>query len=264
VRAWPPAALGVPFVAVLCALAFAHPATSLARADALAAPASLAIDWFYHFPHVFRPEALSVAAIACALGLAALPWTGTRSRPAAARVDLANCNGCARCVADCPFAAVVMVPRADGRHHPRQAQVIPDLCAACGICAGACPSATPFRRRTPLASGIDLPHHTVARLRAELDRALDARPGRAVVFACTPSGAAGDVRVECAAMVPPAFVQYALRRGAARVDFATCREGDCEHRLGDLWLRERLAGARQPALRASVPRDRVGLVPPDP
>jgi coenzyme F420-reducing hydrogenase delta subunit len=58
-------------------------------------------------------------------------------------------------------------------------------------------------------------------------------------------------------MVPPSFVQYALRRGAARVVFATCSEGDCEHRLGDRWLRERLAGARQPALRASVPRTQV-------
>jgi ferredoxin len=259
VRTWPSAALGMPLLATLCALALAHPAASLAPADALAVPTALAIDWFYHFPHALPPEALSLAAIVGALGLAALPWTGARRRPVAAVVDLANCNGCARCVADCPFAAVVMVPRADGRPHPRQAHVIPDLCAACGICAGACPSATPFRRRAPLASGIDLPQHTVARLREELDHALEARPGAVITFACMPSGEAGDVRVECAAMVPPAFVQYALRRGAARVVFATCPEGDCEHRLGDRWLRERLAGARQPALRASVPRNQVGM-----
>ena len=141
--------------------------------------------------------------------------------------------------------------------------MIPELCASCGICAGACPSSTPFRRRSALASGIDLPQHPVATLRAELDRALEARPGAAIVFACAPaSPGRGAIEVECAAMVPPAFVQYALRRGAKRVDFTACREGDCEHRLGDRWLRERLAGSRPPALRASVPRERIRLVPP--
>ena len=258
VRVWPPAVLGAPLMATLAVLALVHPAASLAPADALVSPATIALDWFYHFPHVFAPEAFSIALIACAAILAALPWMGARTRPGAAVVDLANCNGCARCVADCPFAAVVMVPRSDGRPHPREARVSPELCAACGICAGACPSSTPFRIRSALASGIDLPQHPVAQLRAELDRALEDTPGSAVVFACGPARPpSGAIEVECAAMVPPAFVQYALRRGAPRVVFAACRPGDCEHRLGDRWLAERIAGTRQPALRASVPRSQV-------
>jgi ferredoxin len=264
VRAWPPAVLGAPLLAALAVLALAHPATSLGPANALAAPASLAIDWFYHFPHAlapaFTPEGLSIAAVAAATLLAALPWIGRGERPLAAAVDLANCNGCGRCAADCPFGAVVMAPRTDARPHPRQAHVIADLCSSCGICAGACPSATPFRRRSILASGIDLPQRPVSALRAELDRALEAGPGAEVVFACAPMARRGAIEVECAAMVPPAFVQYALRGGAARVTFATCREGDCEHRLGDRWLRERLAGTRAPALRASVPRDQVQVL----
>ncbi len=60
-------------------------------------------------------------------------------------------------------------------------------------------------------------------------------------------------------MVPPAFMQYALRRGASDVVLAGCPEGDCEHRLGDRWMRERIAGLRAPALRSLVPRDRVSL-----
>lgn len=266
VRAWPPAGLGVPLLVALGVLALVHPATSLAPADALAAPASLAIDWFYHFPHALAPAltpaGLTIAAIASAALLAALPWSGGGQRPLPAVVDLANCNGCGRCVADCPFGAVVMAPRSDARHHPREARVIADLCASCGICAGACPSATPFRRRAALASGIDLPQHPIAALRAELDRALALSPGADVVFACAPMARGGAIEVECAAMVPPAFVQYALRGGASRVVFAACREGDCEHRVGDRWLRERLAGTRAPALRASVPRGAIRLEPP--
>jgi ferredoxin len=265
VRAWPPAATAGPMLAALAALSWVHPAASAGPADALSVPAALAIDWFFHFPHALAqatsPEALSIAVIAGVIALAALPLASAPARPAAAVVDLARCNGCARCAADCPFAAVIMIPRSDGRDHPRQASVDPSLCAACGICSGACPSSTPFGRRAPAASGIDLPSHTIAQLRESLDRALEAGQGAPVVFACAPGGAAqGRIAVECAAMVPPAFVQHALRRGAAGVVIAACREGDCEHRLGDRWTRERLAGTRDPALRSTVPRERVRLL----
>lgn len=265
VRAWPPAAVGVPATAAIAMLALAYPAASLGPADALASPATLSIDWFYLFPHVLlaplSPAGLWLALFASAAVLIAMPWMGRRARPSPAVVDLANCNGCARCADDCPFGAVVMVPRSDHRHHPRQAHVLPDLCASCGICSGACPSSTPFRRRGPLASGIDLPQRTVATLRDELDRVLDAGGSPVVVFACTPGGLdAGAIAVQCAAMVPPAFVQYALRHGARGVVLAACREGDCEHRIGERWTRERFAGLRAPALRAAVPRDRVRVV----
>jgi len=265
VRAWPPAQVGVPATVAIALMALVFPAVSLGPANALSVPAALSIDWFYLFPHALlaplSAEGLWVALFAAAAVLGAMPWMGRRARPAPAVMDLDHYNGCARCAADCPFGAVVMIPRTDGRHHPRQAHVLPDLCASCGICSGACPSSTPFRRRVPLASGIDLPQRTVATLRAELDRVLEGDTSPLVVFACTPGGLAdGAIPVECAAMVPPAFVQYALRHGARGVVIAGCREGDCEHRLGDRWIGERFAGARAPALRESVPRDRVRVV----
>ena len=57
--------------------------------------------------------------------------------------------------------------------------------------------------------------------------------------------------------LPPSFVEYALRDGAAAVLVAGCREAGCEFRLGQRWSAERLAGEREPHLRASVPRERV-------
>ena len=97
-----------------------------APADLARRPATLALDWFYLGVHAFAdatsPRALWVARGGFTLLLLALPWLSRAARaprPAAAVVDLANCNGCARCFADCPYAAVTMRPRTDGKHLPR-------------------------------------------------------------------------------------------------------------------------------------------------
>ena len=262
VRAWPPAAITVPFVVTLAGLALAWPAGSTAPADAAAAPAAVALDWFYLFPHAaaqaMTPAGLWIALGAAALVLAAMPWLPRASRAPAARVALEHCNGCGRCEADCPFAAITMQARSDGRRHRLEARVEADRCAACGICAGACPSSVPLGGRDPFASGIELPGRTIAALRQEVDRAVAAGEGGTLVFRCGSVPGRG-IAVPCVAMVPPSFVQYALRRGAHDVHFAACAADDCEHRLGERWMRERFAGRRVPRLRASVPRERVRL-----
>ncbi|MGZ5039650.1 MAG: hydrogenase iron-sulfur subunit [Usitatibacter sp.] len=269
VRAWPPKPLAFGALGCLAVLALAMPPSSLGRADAFSVPAALAIDWFYFLPHVLAdaitPEGLWAAVALAAAALIAAPWIAPRRRAPAAVVDLSNCNGCARCVADCPFAAVVMVPRSDGRPHELQAHVLAQQCAACGICAGACPSSTPFRRMTRFATGIDLPHHSLGRVRDALVSALAQAPSSPIVFACAPARLAArpecvTLGVECAAMVPPSFIEYALRAGARGVVVAGCREGDCEFRLGDRWTHDRIARVRQPALRRSVRGDRVRVL----
>ena len=167
-----------------------------------------------------------------------------------------------------------MRPRTDGKHLPREAVVDPDLCAGCGICAGACPSSTPFRSVTALATGIDMPQAPIDAVRVELEAALArlALPPSGtpaiVVFGCQGEGGDGAlariadertaaIALLCAAQLPPSFVEYALRAGADGVLVTGCRDGDCTYRLGNRWLEERLAGRREPHLRAAVPRDRV-------
>jgi len=149
------------------------------------------------------------------------------------------------------------------------ATVLPDLCASCGICAGACPSSTPFRSSEHIVSGIDLPHQPIDRLRDELDRSLAALTGaaRIVVFGCrhgarvdtVSSADTAAMSVECAGMLAPSFVEYAIRAGAQGILVTGCGPGDCEYRLGTLWTEERIAGVREPHLRANVARAKVHI-----
>jgi coenzyme F420-reducing hydrogenase delta subunit len=72
---------------------------------------------------------------------------------------------------------------------------------------------------------------------------------------------AGDdivaISLICTGMLPPSFIEYALRDGAAGVLVSGCREAACEFRLGQRWAAERLQGLREPHLRAAVARERL-------
>ncbi len=278
----PPRVLGAGMLAALVVLSLAQPVASAAPADLATVPSRLALDWFYLAPHAVQyalsPRALWAIVAAAAAMLFALPYLSRAARTprrAAAVVTLANCNGCRRCFADCPYDAIEMVKRTDGRPHPFQAQVDPDLCAGCGICAGACPSSIPFRSVANLVSGIDLPQKPVDAARSTLQRELarvtaSGRQGagaspRVVVFGCDEAADVHALRgadtatlsLLCAAQLPPSFVDYALRSGADGVLVTGCREGDCAWRLGQEWVEARFAAVRAPKLRPVVPRERV-------
>jgi len=269
-----PKLLGSSMLATLTALSLFYPATSHAPADLSRVPTVLDLDWFYLFPHplMYATSAGTLWALAGAatLLLLALPWLPKRERLPIAQVDLANCNGCGRCFNDCPYAAVIMEPRQDGRPHQKQPIVITDLCAGCGICAGACPSSTPFRSVAELATGIDLPQLSITRLREQLEQRLSALTGRTriVVFGCDCAAnvgvlAAPDTAVislVCTGMLPPSFIEYAVRGGAEGVLVTGCQTGSCDFRLGNRWAEERIAGEREPHLRTNVPRERVRIV----
>jgi quinol-cytochrome oxidoreductase complex cytochrome b subunit/coenzyme F420-reducing hydrogenase delta subunit/Pyruvate/2-oxoacid:ferredoxin oxidoreductase delta subunit len=281
VRIWPPRSVTFSCLAMFALLALLVPAESLGPANTGQIANSLSLDWFYLFVHPLVDMLSEQGAWSLLFGatvlLLVLPFMPafrtTPGSPAvgqSAVVDLANCNGCSRCAADCPFGAVIMIGRTDHLHHKQQAFVITDQCIACGICVGSCPSSTPFRRIEEIVSGIELPNAPVAVLRKQLQQSMGALTGtsRIMLFTC---GQAADWRpladpstavlqLECAGMLPPSFIEYAFRLGADGVVISGCRESDCEFRLGDKWVQNRMSGNREPRLRAAAPRERIAIV----
>jgi ferredoxin/coenzyme F420-reducing hydrogenase delta subunit len=270
----PPRALALGLAATLAVLALVWPVTSHAPAALARVPDLLRLDWILLFLHPLTyatsPAFVWVLVVAGAVALFALPFLPQPPRAAVAVVDAANCNGCRRCFADCPYAAITMVPHPNQRIGRQLAQVDADLCAGCGICAGACPSSTPFRSAARLVTGIDMPQLTVSELRRRLQQALAAsRSARPLVLVGCDHGArcsglggpdVSPFSLLCTGQLPPSFVEYALRDGAAGVLVAACREGGCEFRLGERWTAERLARQREPHLRTSVAPARLELV----
>jgi hypothetical protein len=99
-----------------------------------------------------------------------------------------------------------------------------------------------------LVSGIDLPDFTVQDLRRRLQALL---PAQEIVFRCEKAKGNGIV-LRCLAMLPPSFIEYALRNGARSVRAIGCREGACAWRIGMELADERFAGSREPHLRRTV------------
>jgi ferredoxin len=244
----PPSEIVFLWLGLLLALAALRPAGSEPQWDASRAARGVAVDWFYQFIHPLMyatsPAFLWIAVLATSAFLIALPYFSRQEKLTIAKVDPANCNGCGRCAADCPYEAIIL--------SGNKASVFPSRCAGCGICAGACPSSTPFRSIQQLVSGIELPDLTMQELRAKVQAAL---PCPEMVFCCEKSPVSGAIALRCLAMLPPSVIEYALRRGAGRVRAVGCR-GECAYRLGMELCEERFSGQREPHLRSTVSAQR--------
>jgi len=268
----PPIQLAMGALAALLILSIIHPALSHAPADLRVAPSLLHFDWFYLAPYPLIadwPKGVVWALIGGGtLFVMLLPWLPPKRRDPVAAVDMATCSGCNLCVEDCPYEAIRLELRTDG--HPRFSDVaVVDAgkCVSCGICTGSCPFSSPLRRASPLQSAIEMPHAGMQQLRDDTLIAIQniSGQGKMIVFGCHHGmdmtalvhAQVATISLECIGMLPPSLIDYALRQGADGVFVTGCRMGDCFHRLGNQWMRERLNDERKPALRRHKTRQRV-------
>jgi len=266
----PPRLLAAMTLLALLAVSLAKPALSQGPADLAKLPSPVGLDWFYLplYPLAdATPGALWGLLAAVTVMLAAMPWLPPLRRMKPATVDLDHCNGCGRCVEDCPYEALQLVPRSDGLPYAVQVAVDASKCVSCGICTGSCPSSTPFRTADALHTGIDLPELSFAEMRERLHAiaAMLTQTPRVLVIGCWHGAAGarqdGTLQLPCVAMAPPSLIDYALSRGLVDgVAIAGCSESACYNRLGLDWTRQRIAGARDPYLRARVPRERIAMI----
>lgn len=248
-------------VSTLAVLALVRPATSAAPARMLEPAAAFTLDGWFLWPLALTDRLGGGALWALFLGggllaLAAPWWMVKRRRAPAwrAEVELARCFGCTHCALDCPFNAITMTERTDGKPFPTQATVDPTRCVGCGLCTGSCDS-----------QAINLPalnsRAVEKRLNAWLDAELAAGTRPFLAFACgesaaAPAGVDGRVaelpgwRVEpvpCAGWVSAVLLERLLKRGAAGILVVGCGGTDPVAREGHRWFQQRMAGRRDPA-----------------
>lgn len=229
-------------------------------------PAALTVDAWYLTPLAlalrFQHAGLWLALFG-AVGVAgAMPWVlGRRRAPATfqAFVTTERCNACTQCSRDCPFDAITMVPRTDGKRFPTQAFVDPAKCVGCGVCGGSCDSAgialqwfdtereevrIETETRAALAGG-GAPW--VALVAGDIDGGADlfaaARwrtrlPGYQVHF------------VPTASWVRPTLIERLSQNGARGVLIVADARAEAAARHGGDWIAARLTGNRRPRFRS--------------
>lgn len=259
----------------LVALSIVAPAHSGPPAKMLVVPGKITLDAFYLLPISISDRlgggAMWALVLVSGIMTFSFPWALLRGRAKPAEVDLAKCTGCRNCSVDCPYNAITMRPRTDGRPHELEAVVDASKCVGCGVCAGSCDSA-----------GIGVPQVSQVEARQRIDRwvdeAIKAAEKPFIAFVCqrsaganalvdAASGASPDLPgyrvmpVVCTGWVHALTIERALRHGAEGVLLVGCGKAEPSTREGTLWTRERIEGLRAPMLRRDkVERERVRLI----
>ncbi len=192
----------------------------------------------------------------------AVPWI---TRPTAADITPPSwvnprfCTGCEQCYHDCPYEAISMVRREDGREGI-VGVVDPAKCVSCGICSGSC---APMGVGPEGRTGRD----QLTDVKAFIERV---SPGRddVVIVGCSNAAVreredidgAPILPVSCVGSLHTSVVEYLVRAGAGGVMIAACPPRDCWNREGVTWLEERLYNQREAELKDRVDRRRLRVV----
>ncbi|MBI5771702.1 MAG: hydrogenase iron-sulfur subunit [Verrucomicrobia bacterium] len=275
-KIFPNRTLGWWTLAAVAAVAILVPATSAGPARLAVTPERFSFDAWYLWPLALTERmsggGLWLLTAALFAGLGGLPWWLARRRPRVAfqaSVEQSRCHACTQCAQDCPFSAITMVPRTDGKRFNAQASVDPALCVGCGVCAGSCDS-----------EGIGLPWLDVRRETQRIEQMVLAAAQRGdqplLALVCTESHGGWSrfdaaawrdtlpgctvLPVPCIGWIAPKLMERALAAGAAGIVVLGCSTGEAACREGARWFDLRTNGQRKPGFhpdRAGAHPDRV-------
>ncbi len=251
--------------AAVIVAALVLPAANADAARMAVKPEAFTMDWWFLWPLNLSARlsggGVWLAGALTLLGCATVPWWLGRSRPREsyqATVNTSRCFACTQCSQDCPFGAITMVPRTDGKPWPSQAQIDPARCIGCGVCTGSCDTQAIgmawFDARHVTRELQDFVVGAVAR---------GEPPALALVCAQTDGGwdffqhAAWRARlpgyevrpVPSSGWVEPKVIEGLIAKGARAVLVVSTVSADPFCREGDRWLPLRLSGEREPKFR---------------
>jgi len=257
------------------------PAANAAAAQMAVKPATFTMDWWFLWPLTITARlsggGLWLAALLAGTGMMTVPWWLARRRPRPvyqATVNVSRCFACTLCSHDCPFGAITMVPRTDGKPFAAQAQVDPDRCIGCGICAGSCDT-----------QGIGLAWFDARQVTRELETLVTTGTARgeapALAFVCAQTAGGWELfdhvawarrlpgytvrPVPCSGWVEPKLIERLISLGAEAVLIVGCGSAESFGREGNRWMPARLDGTREPGFRPNrADRSRVAHLDYDP
>lgn len=254
-------------VAALTVAAVLLPARLGPPADPFQIPATTPVDlltaWWLPLSERITPAAGWMLGLGLSSVLLLVPLLSRRPRVgrwAPSDVDARLCTGCDQCTQDCPWEAITMVERRDGRA-TLLASVNTSRCVSCGICSGSC---APMGIGPPGRTGRD----QLALVRAQPPAALaEGGRGSIVALCCNEAprahveairGRGADVRsLSCTGNLHSSVVERLLALGAQGVIVFTCGPRDCASREGPKWLDQRLYHEREAELQERVDRRRL-------
>ncbi len=246
------------------------PVGMLPRASFSFLPEQVELDPFFLF---YFPVELDggfanifwISIVSITLILLAIPWIIRRRKPAPVKVIDDACIGCTLCAVDCPYNALEMIERKNGKGSKMIALAHPDMCVSCGICIGSCAydaievgelNAKAMQEATNLL----------------LEQAKENAPEKDVkiVFTCERHAAHGarpfiemeaglqesetrvvTIPLPCVGAAPPDLIGNIYKAGASEVQMIGCPPEDCAQRRGNTWTEARLERERKPLLRTS-------------